>query len=59
MKEYNVSFKDIGKEMDYVTFDQFVEHATGEKFSDIYTRESMGKIITEEKNGRKDKGNVE
>lgn len=59
MKEYSVSLTDIGKEVDYVTFDQFVEQITGESFSNIYNRESMDKIIKEGKNERQTKSNLE
>ena len=57
MKEYNVSYKNIGKNMDYITFDRFVEQVTGESFSDIYNREQI--IHEEKQHGRKDKSNVE
>ena len=59
MKEHSVLITDIGKEVDYVTFDQFVEQITGESFSNIYNRESMDKIIKEGKNERQTKSNLE
>lgn len=57
MKEHNVLYEHIGKEMNYVTFEQFIEHATGEKFSEIYKDNTITNIIKEEKNDKK--SNVE